>query len=279
MSNHVNDAAWLDDPTGRFALRYYDGSTWTAHVSREGHASTDPIPTDWPPTPPCTPTADAPPEVADPPGSTPPVLAPVPGTATLVSLPDDPESAKRRRTFGWVLIAINGVVLASLALPWVKGTDEFSSGSRSLSGFEFSGGVGVAFMGVILGLYALQGIAKPRVRFHVAAVVVLVTMLAATVGYASFATEDDVAKLESSSQAPTSQVNVGSFRFQAQNQSQPGSAGIRFRTGTDGPKIADHLTYGAGLTVALLAELAAIWPLSVLWRDDRKRRRDAGLLI
>ena len=36
-------AAWHPDPTGRHQLRYWDGGTWTAHVSDGGVAATDPV--------------------------------------------------------------------------------------------------------------------------------------------------------------------------------------------------------------------------------------------
>jgi len=39
----VTDAGWNPDPTGRHELRYWDGSTWTDHVSDRGVAATDPI--------------------------------------------------------------------------------------------------------------------------------------------------------------------------------------------------------------------------------------------
>jgi hypothetical protein len=35
--------AWLDDPTGRFASRYWDGSRWTEHVSDGSSTATDPV--------------------------------------------------------------------------------------------------------------------------------------------------------------------------------------------------------------------------------------------
>jgi hypothetical protein len=35
-------AGWYADPAGRFELRYWDGSTWTEHVSRSGQQFTDP---------------------------------------------------------------------------------------------------------------------------------------------------------------------------------------------------------------------------------------------
>ena len=34
-------AGWYADPAGRFDLRYWDGSTWTEHVSRAGQQFTD----------------------------------------------------------------------------------------------------------------------------------------------------------------------------------------------------------------------------------------------
>ena len=35
-------AGWYADPSGRFELRYWDGSAWTEHVSRAGQQYTDP---------------------------------------------------------------------------------------------------------------------------------------------------------------------------------------------------------------------------------------------
>lgn len=35
-------ANWYTDPSGRFELRYWDGNTWTEHVSRGGQQYTDP---------------------------------------------------------------------------------------------------------------------------------------------------------------------------------------------------------------------------------------------
>ena len=35
-------AGWYADPSGRFELRYWDGSAWTEHVSRSGQQFTDP---------------------------------------------------------------------------------------------------------------------------------------------------------------------------------------------------------------------------------------------
>jgi hypothetical protein len=34
-------AGWYADPSGRFDLRYWDGGTWTEHVSRAGQQFTD----------------------------------------------------------------------------------------------------------------------------------------------------------------------------------------------------------------------------------------------
>ncbi len=35
-------AGWNPDPSRRHELRYWDGSSWTAHVSTNGVAGTDP---------------------------------------------------------------------------------------------------------------------------------------------------------------------------------------------------------------------------------------------
>jgi uncharacterized protein YxjI len=41
-----HSAGWYTDPFGRFELRYYDGTTWTQHVSTGGAQSLDPFGTD-----------------------------------------------------------------------------------------------------------------------------------------------------------------------------------------------------------------------------------------
>jgi hypothetical protein len=34
---------WYPDPTGRFELRYWDGSQWTEHASTAGQQVVDPL--------------------------------------------------------------------------------------------------------------------------------------------------------------------------------------------------------------------------------------------
>lgn len=36
-------AGWHPDPTGRYQLRYWDGASWTAHVSIQGVQGSDPM--------------------------------------------------------------------------------------------------------------------------------------------------------------------------------------------------------------------------------------------
>jgi hypothetical protein len=36
-------ASWLEDPTGRHELRYWDGKLWTEHVSDRQQVTTDPL--------------------------------------------------------------------------------------------------------------------------------------------------------------------------------------------------------------------------------------------
>ncbi|WP_116449441.1 PH domain-containing protein [Blastococcus litoris] len=43
------DANWLPDPTGMHELRYWDGSSWTEHVSDQGTTGQDPLTTELPP--------------------------------------------------------------------------------------------------------------------------------------------------------------------------------------------------------------------------------------
>ena len=43
------EASWLADPTGAHELRYWNGSSWTEHVSDQGTTGQDPLTTELPP--------------------------------------------------------------------------------------------------------------------------------------------------------------------------------------------------------------------------------------
>jgi len=55
------DASWLADPTGAHELRYWNGSTWTEHVSDQGTTGQDPLTTELPPPPDAFPPPPTPP--------------------------------------------------------------------------------------------------------------------------------------------------------------------------------------------------------------------------
>jgi hypothetical protein len=38
----LTPAGWYPDPSGRFEMRYWDGTAWTEHVARGGQQFTDP---------------------------------------------------------------------------------------------------------------------------------------------------------------------------------------------------------------------------------------------
>jgi hypothetical protein len=59
------EASWLADPTGVHELRYWNGSSWTEHVSDQGTAGQDPLTVELPP-----PAAAFPPPPAPPPAAT-----------------------------------------------------------------------------------------------------------------------------------------------------------------------------------------------------------------
>ena len=40
---HVTPAGWYPDPTGRFHWRYWTGTEWTEHVSRDDELFVDPV--------------------------------------------------------------------------------------------------------------------------------------------------------------------------------------------------------------------------------------------
>lgn len=42
VSTPTTPAGWYPDPSGRFEMRYWDGSAWTEHVARGGQQFTDP---------------------------------------------------------------------------------------------------------------------------------------------------------------------------------------------------------------------------------------------
>ena len=42
VSSSNAPAAWYADPSGRYELRYWDGSEWTEHVARGGQQFVDP---------------------------------------------------------------------------------------------------------------------------------------------------------------------------------------------------------------------------------------------
>ena len=43
------EASWLADPTGAHELRYWNGTSWTEHVSDQGTTGQDPLTTELPP--------------------------------------------------------------------------------------------------------------------------------------------------------------------------------------------------------------------------------------
>ena len=58
------DASWLPDPTGAHELRYWNGSTWTEHVSDQGQTGQDPLTAELPPPADAYPPPPAPPPAA-----------------------------------------------------------------------------------------------------------------------------------------------------------------------------------------------------------------------
>jgi hypothetical protein len=61
------DASWLPDPSGAHELRYWDGATWTPHVSDQGTTGQDPVSAPFPPPAPAF--APPPPPAPEPQGA------------------------------------------------------------------------------------------------------------------------------------------------------------------------------------------------------------------
>ena len=55
------DASWLPDPSGAHELRYWNGTSWTEHVSDQGATGQDPVTSEYPPPAPVPPTPPPPP--------------------------------------------------------------------------------------------------------------------------------------------------------------------------------------------------------------------------
>ncbi len=299
MSETMN-AGWYTDPTGRYPHRYHDGAAWTDQVARAGEVTSDPLtPANassvleeagtLSPGGATTSAGDASPTTPDAASSsTATTQAPMPGSASLVSLPDTPESIERRKKFGWLLLGLLGVLVISLVLPWVSSKAGTSSGSPSilgrdlssdyggffgassssitsshhetLAGYQSMGGQFAGFAAVLLGLYAVQSFARPRVRYHVAALVILCMLVAGGLMTIVSPPKEDANKL-----------GVGTNTYEV--------FGGRIETSASDGSAAGQVQGEPGVFLALLASGAIAWPLAALWRDDRQRRRDAGILL
>jgi hypothetical protein len=123
------DAAWLPDPTGRFQYRYWDGSAWSAAVSRQGSQETDALSTQPPPPPSSTQAPPPPPPVS--PSETVSVSPPAwpgtapawPGTATAWSSPSPGATAAPTEWSPGLRVAVVvsvGVLALGSCLNWVK---------------------------------------------------------------------------------------------------------------------------------------------------------------
>ena len=60
------EASWLADPTGAHELRYWNGWSWTEHVSDQGTPDQDPLMTELSPPAAVPPPPDPPPAAAGP---------------------------------------------------------------------------------------------------------------------------------------------------------------------------------------------------------------------
>jgi Protein of unknown function (DUF2510) len=114
------DAAWLPDPTGRFQYRYWDGSQWSAAVSRQGSQETDVLSTQ-PPAPAAS--APPPPPVAPPPpwpGSAPGAAPPPPVWTSSSPGASSSEPREWRAGMRVAVLLSAGVLLVGSCLTWVK---------------------------------------------------------------------------------------------------------------------------------------------------------------
>ncbi|MBW3657988.1 MAG: DUF4190 domain-containing protein [Actinobacteria bacterium] len=160
-------AGWYADPTGRFDHRYWDGATWTGHVSRNGQATTDPL--DGSRTPTDTGTiAETSPAVATqtgPPGSTGSERAWEASGGSGPSWQTQATSGTRTNT--------KAIVSLVLSIIWFGGLTSIPAvvlgvmARREIRERPDEGGAGIAMAGIIIGLIGVVG-----------AVLILVAILA-----------------------------------------------------------------------------------------------------
>jgi len=118
------DAAWLPDPTGRFQYRYWDGTQWSASVSRQGSQETDVLSTQ-PPPPAAAPSAPPPPPTAVAAGADPSATragAPLPPPPPAAAPAPTGTGASGGRTVGPgdVIVALGLVgLVVSIFLQWL----------------------------------------------------------------------------------------------------------------------------------------------------------------
>lgn len=121
----MTTAGWHPDPTRDGRMRYWDGTAWTEHVSRDGGTELDPIVGDLPPAPSAPPLTEAPTTTAPSPG----------GPAAY------PPTALGRAGFG---AATAGGVLIALT---VGGTAVEQEGFGQI---EVEGGIWIGIVGAVL---------------------------------------------------------------------------------------------------------------------------------
>jgi hypothetical protein len=122
----MGEAGWHPDPHHRHELRWWDGATWTDHVSDAGVASVDPVLAAS--TPSFAPPSFAPPAVSQPTVAQPTVAQPASGPPVLPVQPmgSGPDQPKR----GWWIAAVLGVLAVGVGVAVVLslgGDDETAS--------------------------------------------------------------------------------------------------------------------------------------------------------
>jgi len=193
----MTQAGWLSDPTGRFEYRYWDGSQWTANVSRGGQTASDPL------SPPPPPGGAAPPPggaSASPSGATTalPSFTPPPFVPT-------PQAPAKPWTTPVQLFVLGGAVALAVGsfLPWVKA----SAGIFSVT-TNGTDGDGVLTLILAVLVVALFLLVKPR---RVAAIVttVLAVVAAGIALYDTVNVSNKAHDLASSASGVSASIGVG----------------------------------------------------------------------
>ncbi len=155
-------AAWHDDPYQRYEKRYFDGRSWTSHVSSGGVCYSDPEPivrsgSAAEPRAGTRASAEARRPMAN------PGAAPNASATISVALPEE-----KRRRMAFIAIGCGAAMVVAVLLPWA------TSDTGSASGHTLALGYITGICGLLFALWGRQGLSPDPVRYKGGALAALI---------------------------------------------------------------------------------------------------------